>query len=1437
MSLTAGEAAFEKGDWPAAHKNLQEYLSRNPDDVEILKKYAKARLSIRPVDPANVAGAIAAYRRVLQLAPLDDVAYEQLAMLYPAVGDYEDLAYIARMRLEHTPDDPNDRKAPNDWKAPLWLANALLRLNKAEEARQTLERLIGKLEPLPDKHVEYVKACATLCQIAAAADSADAKTKALEWLNKAVTYAPDSVEALASRARFYRQTKNIPGIGENDRMALARKDLDAADGLGTEDPEIRGFLCSEWMAHKEFDRAAAELKAADTLPQETLEKHFFDLDNWVVQRFLLASELARQRGAITEGVSLAEEALAALKEKRHRIKVLPAAIPFYVAAGKVSEARGCLKEYLDLDPLHAQEGTAESRVASLAYLQALVARAENNWYAVIDVLQPVVASNASQPQLWRLLAEAFSRTDQSRRAVTALKTYLGNDPGNPEMTLQLAKEYLRLRDWNKAQETARLAAPLEATDFTVRLLRIEASVYAAAEQQQKPTAATFSKLSEELTQLRADHPDQVDIRILQALIANTLEQPQEVERQLKLAIEECKEPLKAEMQLAGHYLATKRIPEAISVCETACQHHAGIAAPWLSLADLHAASSDYEAARKSLKQGLDALADPREKRSLSIKLALLELLQGDRTAGIDLLKGLADQDGQDIQARLLLLSTREVREDRTTAEKLIGELKQAEGQSGLQWRLQEASLWLSPDDWRSKQQDITDRLQYCIDADPAWTTPVLLLAGMYEKLGDVRRVEDVYRQALARNPSAADIADRLLTLLEKHGRFADAEKVLQQIQANPRLASAWHVRMALGTGDLSRAIDELKLRVSSDSQDANSRIQLARVIYQQTKDSGQALRYLKEAEAITPNSPALAVVKAMILRTEGQTEEARRVLDDYVENRKDFAAYQMRAAYLANEGQWERAEEDYRKLTTFAENGTTGYQLLSNFYAGRKNLDKAVATLEEGLNAHPADPSLERGLMRLLLQRAQGQDRERGIGILGSLEKRLPQDPELMKLRVMLLLESPTLESIGTARATLKNVIKLEPTAVDAHLALIGLAMQASEYQAARDYTILALGSNSNNRALQSARARAELALENTPMAVELAHLVLQEDPNNTEAIDVLVEAGLRSNNRNLLDEVRTQIESAVHRAPTNERLLLSRARILTALELSKAAIPELETYCQTKQGSSSVAALVTLADLYRLTGNTDRSKQWIDQAERLDSSSQAVIHARLLWLVSQNRFEELKGISSAYLSAKGQNPTILLRAASILAASNSMDLKKEGLKLFEHAATLSPTSVDIRLGLASTLYQTGDAERAEKIYREVLGQHPDNVQALNDLAWILQEHYQRYEAALELANKGLGLAPDDTHLLDTRGTILSNISDRLPDARKDFERLVQLLPSDTRQQAKALLQLGRICAKLNDLAQAKQHLQKALEIDRKLNIFTEDERSEITKILQQSEK
>ena len=1372
MDLEAGQAAFEKEDWLAAYKHFREYLGRNPDDVEILKKYAEARLSIRPLEPEAIRGVIAAYRRVIQLDPLDEDAYDQLAMLYTGTGNFEELAYIARTRRKHV---------PTDRKAPLWLADALVRLNRTQEARQTLEQFIEELEQaLPDKCSEYVRACVGMSQIMRTDDSTEAKTKALEWLSRAVAYDPESVEALAHRGQFYREAagsfaetvqeqllalarqdvKALDGSAQTMQeqlWALARKDLEAADHLGTKDPRIRFFLGAEWIAHGELERAAAELQAAESLPQETLEEHFFDIKGWAVARFLLASELARRRGDTAQGASLADEALTTLTEERHRVQVLPSAIPLYVAAGKVTEARARLDEYLEA--VYTQQGAAEQRV-TLAYLQALVAQAEQRPYVVIDALQPIVISDASRPELWRLLAEAYSRTGQTRRAIDALVKYLRFYPRDPQMTLQLAAEYSRLRDWNKALEAARVAESLNPTDVTPKLLRIGASINLAVEPRQDADAAKLEELSAELAQLRQEHPDQVDIRALQASVATYLGQPETAESELKLAIKEGEKPLRAEMQLVGHYRQTGRMPEAIKVCETACEHHSEVARPWLSLSELHMANADYDSARSCLRQGLKKVIGKEEKRSLSIRLALLEVMQGNRPIGIRLLSEMAAQDEQEVRARSLLLFLREIQEDRTTAEELVRQLRKAEGESGLWWRFHQASLWLSSDEWRSKQPDITSALRYCIDSDPQWSAPVLLLVGMYEKLQDLRRVEDTCRQALIRNPSATDIGNTLLALLERQGRFSEAEQVLQQMQTDARVAGAWQVRMALGAGDLSRAIDALTTRVSNDEQDASSRIQLARLIYQQTGDAAQAFAYLKQAEAIAPSSRTLTAVRASILKAEGQTEQAQQTLDDYVADHNDFNAYWMRAVYLAEEGELERAETDYKKLTTFAENGAAGYVLLSNFYAGNEKLDQAVATLQEGSNAYPEDLGLKRNLMKLLFRRARVQDRETALEILAALEERLPRDPELMMIRALQLLAEPTPQSIKSARQRLEEVVEVQPTAVDAHLVLIGMAMRVGEYENARDFAIRALGSTPNHPALLSARANAELALGNTQMAAKLAHLVLQEDPNN-------------------------------------------------------------------------IAAIVTLVDLYRFTGDAERAKQRIEQAEQIDPNNQDVIRARFLWLASQNRFDEIAQIGSDYLSAKDQNPTAVLTAASILAASDSMKLKKEGLKLFQHAATSFPELVDAHLGVASTLYQIGDAERAENIYQELLGQYPNDVRILNDLAWILQEQHQRYDAALELANRGLILAPDDLHLLDTRGTILTNMPGRLDDAKKDFERLVELSSSGTPRRAKSLFQLGRICAKLNELFQARQHLEDALEIDQKIDVFTADERAEITRIIQ----
>ena len=1227
-------------------------------------------------------------------------------------------------------------------------------------------------------------------------------TTALGWLNEAVKCAPNLGEVWVSRAQFFREHMDRIELDEDRALALARADLETASHLDASDPRVCFVLCAEWMAHGELDRAAAALQETEDLPSETIHERFLDIDNWTVSKFVLAAELALRQRAVVEGASLADEVLEAITEGRQRIAVLPYAIRLYLAAGRVTDvqdapdANECLDEYIDLQ--YTRESTNESKLDT-NYLRALLAQAKRDPYAIINALQPVVASGASDARLWRLLAEAFTQTEQSRRAVDALVSYLRLRPRDPQMTLQLAKEYLKLRDWNRAFETARLAESLNPTDpmdTVLRLLRIEAAVY-VAEQQHTLNETRLAELASELAELREKHPRRIDVRIFQAMIAVYRERPEEAEEELKLAIAQCEEPLRAEIQLVKHYQSTKPTVEAIRFCRTVCERHSEVAEPWLALSGLHVATQDYDAARSCLREALDAVVGQWEKRSVSIRLALLEVVHGDRTVGIDLLMKLAAQDEREVRARTLLLDIPEVQQDQAMAERLLRELRQAEGENGLMWRFYQASLWLLSDAWRSNQEDIADLLQYCIDADPEWSTPALRLADMYQRLEDLERVEDICRQALARNPSASVFADKLMLLLEREGRFSEAEQILQDAETDSRVVSAWHVRAALRAGEFARAIDELELRTSNDEQDAESRILLARLVYRQDKDADRALTYLDEAEAITSGSLAITAARVSILRAEGLTAEAQRLLDEHVASNNDFNAYMARASYMASVGESERAEEDYRRLTTFAEKGATGYLLLSEFYAKSGKPDEAVAALEEGLQAHPEDLRLKRTLMKTLFVRRQAQDQERALGILLELEERLPDDPELMKLRAVQLLGEKTAQSQTTAVEKLEKVVKLEPTAVDAHLMLVSLAMQAGRFQDARDATIQALGSNPGNTTLLAARSGVEFELDNTRLAAELAQLVLEQDPNNATARSVLAAAALKSEDhllpivtdsarrllekdpedvaalstivavalqtreRGLLEEARTLVEPAIVARPADEGVLLLQARVMFALEQPQAAIPKLEAYCQTEAGGSSVKAIVTLADLYRLNGDMDRAGQWIDRAEQVAPDSLAAIHARCVWLVVQRRFDELAEISSAYISAKEQDESTLVDGASILSASGPARVKEEGLKVFEHAAALFPESLETQVGLASALFGTGKMEQAKDAYQKLLERHPLETRILNDLAWILQEHDKDYEAALELASRGLQLEPKNLHLLDTRGVILSKISGR----------------------------------------------------------------------------
>ena len=1442
--LAAGQAGFQKGDWKEAATNLRDYLERFPDNPEVLGQYAQANLLVRPLDASNIFSAVDAYRRILRLKPDTTSVYRPLAVLYAYTGQSGELEYIAGQRLKQAPGDPD---------ATVWLAQSLMAQGdrkKREEAQAKLEELVNAAPKQAGPSAPYTKARILLATLAESSESKTARQDALTWLDRAAKYDPGSAEVPLARARA-RLLPPVPeGRAEQDVVvAAARADLERADALKPDDPRVRLGLAAEWLRHGDLDKAEAELKAVDaTLApvkdaegkiaayclgdgKTPLVHDIVDPGDLAVARFGLRSEIVRSRRAANEGVALADEGLAALKSKRQRFAVLPIAIELYMAAGKAAEARACLDEYVKANEVQPVPEPREK----VAWIEALVAQAEGKPSRVVTVLEPVTTAGVRDYRAWILLAQAYRQTGQPQLAARALDECRRLSPSAPLVMQWLAREYRAQGRLAEALQVATAAAQLAADNLAATLLRIEIAVAAIPDEADAKGKADLGALAGELAALRAKHADAAQVCVLQAAVAMKQGRLDAAQKDLEETIKACPEAetLSARMVLAQVYVRRQQTAEALRVLREASEKFKTQAAPWRALAEVLTANKEYDEARAALQAAAKAVESQEDKRELRFQLESLEIASGSPQSRTERAKALVKEDTDDVRAALLLLQFPEIRSDETLAQALVDKMRQVQGDGSLLWRLSQAEVWLSQNRWRDKQKEIADGLNRCITVDPKWPAPALLLGSMHERLGDLDAAEAVYRRCFAANPGAAGVADRLMVLLERRGRFADVKEVLDRVSKGSDVQDAHLWRVAYGEGNVAQAIEELKTRIAQDPKDAVARVDLARVVYEQKRDVAAAMKYLDEAAALAPDSLVPATTKVAILERESRRDEARRQLDAEVAKRNSFAAYLVRAGYRASTGDPALAEQDYIHLTTFAGTSGEGHLALAGFYTTTTppNWDKAVKALEEGANAYPANAVLQDRLMRALFSRSKSDDRERASQILAALEKARPNDPGVLGIRALELLREGKQASTEKAQQLLERVVQLAPSAVDAYMALIGLAMDRMDITGARDLAIRALEANADRKELVLVRAEAERRLNNVGMARELVRGFLKQNRDDPDALNALIALAGSPPDPKVLEEAQSLVNEALGRKPTDERLQLLAAGVLNVGGQGNAAIARLEAYRQTETGRGSANVLLALADLYRAAGDLANCGQRIEEASKLAPDSPAVVQQRLLRLAAAKQFDEIAALVSALAEKKSGDAGTFLVAARILHSTGADPHRKAAKMCYEEALRIAPRLTEAMLGLALLAYQGGDVAAAEKFYYSVLDAHPNNPQALNDLAWILSESKHEYKRALELADRGVSVAPDDDHLRDTRGVVLMRL-DRLQDARKDFERMAGLGLPDSPRRAKALLQLGRVCAKMKDAAQAKRYADEALQIDRKTSVFSVQERAELDQIV-----
>ena len=124
--------------------------------------------------------------------------------------------------------------------------------------------------------------------------------------------------------------------------------------------------------------------------------------------------------------------------------------------------------------------------------------------------------------------------------------------------------------------------------------------------------------------------------------------------------------------------------------------------------------------------------------------------------------------------------------------------------------------------------------------------------------------------------------------------------------------------------------------------------------------------------------------------------------------------------------------------------------------------------------------------------------------------------------------------------------------------------------------------------------------------------------------------------------------------------------------------------------------------------------------------------------------------------------------------------------------------SVNMILGMA--YYRTGRLRDAEKAYRAVLTRRPNDVNVLNNLAFLYVDDLAQPDKALPYAAKAYRQAPRDSNVMDTYAWVLAKL-----DRYKEAEKLLTALVRRENVIPASRLHLGWVYEQQNRLTEAKQ--------------------------------
>jgi tetratricopeptide (TPR) repeat protein len=219
------------------------------------------------------------------------------------------------------------------------------------------------------------------------------------------------------------------------------------------------------------------------------------------------------------------------------------------------------------------------------------------------------------------------------------------------------------------------------------------------------------------------------------------------------------------------------------------------------------------------------------------------------------------------------------------------------------------------------------------------------------------------------------------------------------------------------------------------------------------------------------------------------------------------------------------------------------------------------------------------------------------------------------------------------------------------------------------------------------------------------------------------------------------------------------------------------------------------------------RAAQATAELQRLaqEHPDRAAVHEALgRALQSQGKLSEAL---AAFTQAQSQRPQWIvpaLQAGNLCLRLQAYDRAEEH---FQKVLQRSPRALAARLGLVQVRLAQGRRDQAIELLEKILEDHPEQPEALNNLAYLYAQQGENLDQALDLAQRAVKLSPKNAGMRDTLGWICYQ-QGRFEEALKHLQEAIRLAPDQGLQH----YHLGQTLRALQRGPEAAEAFRRALE-------------------------